>query len=134
MREAVACVPYLATILSLVEMSSKHLLLVSKVCLVQQSVVWHLYHGIHLEARQFKMSKQIWSFDSRHRLPIIANHPGHKAHTIEHLLRLDQMYVGEFLDVWDAVDLILVSVEQIVIAQQEECVIKIIVEFLESAH
>ena len=66
MREAVASVPDLVAILTLVEVSSEHLLLVSKVRLVQQSVIGHLYHGIHLEARQLKVSKQIGSFYPRH--------------------------------------------------------------------
>ena len=44
------------------------------------------------------------------------------------------MDVREFFDVGYAVDLILVSVEQIVIAQQEKHVIEIIVELLETAN
>ena len=134
MWEAVACVPDLVAILTFVEVPCEHLLLIGKVCFVEQSVVWHFYHGIHLEARQFKVTKQVRCFDAGHRLPVVTYHPWYETNTVKDLLLLDQVYVGKLFDVRDAVDLILVSVEQVVVAQEKEHIVKVRTKLLEPAH
>jgi hypothetical protein len=44
------------------------------------------------------------------------------------------MYVRKFLDIRDAVDLILVSVKQVVVANQEKHIVKVSVKLLKTAY
>ena len=52
-------ISYVVLCLSFMEMSSKHMLYVPKRFLFNITMIWHLYHGIHIEVRQFKVPEHV---------------------------------------------------------------------------
>ena len=124
MWETITHIGDIVVLLPFVEMSAEHLTDMTKMLTTYIAVFGHLHHGIHVKMRQLKMSKHIVCRYFRYTFVIIGYQPGHNTDTVCFKEVVDNLYVGDMFGPLGTLYVTFISVIQIVVAGNKECLIK----------